>query len=373
MRISAVVVVLLASLSAYADQSGTEPIPDSVRFAKLVAAGDQARRSRRNSEAFKAYNDALDIRRDPAVEGRMGLLFFEAGNSASAAEYLLRAITKGQASPYLMKQFHDAFARVRPKVCFVEVYVSEQEAEVLIDGKPEPKSDHNAWHVFIVAGTHTFLAKREGFEEATETLDIPAGGELEVRLNLKPLPPPPPVEVPSPPNPEPKPTSVKPPRRLSDSYLHFYLGTGPVLVLGATPGVALGAQTIFGLRRRFFSLNLDARIAWATDSLEVAPDVQLVNWAIGLRPCGHFAIFFGCGLVQVDGLDSLSEDFFAQTRLGGGVRGGIEVVLRKPVSLQFWGEGTVHSEGYSFARNGQGFWQGSPVVGGFGATVILTK
>lgn len=365
-------VVFFASLTAHADSEGTEAIEESVRFAKLVAAGDQARRSRRTSEAFKAYNEALDIRRDPAVEGRMGLLL-EIGDSALAAEYLLRAITKAHAPPYLMKQFHDAFARVRPKVCFVEVFVSEQGADVLIDGKQEPESDHNAWHVFITAGTHTFLAKLDGFEDATKTIDIPAGGELEVRLDLKPLPPPPPVQVAPMPNPNPIPPVVaKPPNRLSDSYTHFYLGAGGVLVVGAASSPALGPHISGGIRRGFVSVNVDARVSWSLTTPERDAYLRLVSWAVGARPCAHYKILFGCGKLQVDGLSSLSKSFASKTRFGGGIHGGFELVLRKPIYLQVWAEAVFRSSGYEVITDEKGLSIGSSVLGGFGATTFLT-
>lgn len=343
-----------------------------MRFARLVAAGDQARRSQRNSDALKAYNDALDIRRDPAVEGRLGLLL-ETSNSALAAENLLRAITKAQAPPQLMKQFHDAFARVRPKVCFVEVFVSEQGADVLIDGKQEPVSDYNAWHVFITAGSHTFLAKLDGFEDATTTIDVPAGGELEVRLNLKPIPPPPPVQVAPMPNPDPKPVvPAKPHKSLSDSYLFFLLGAGPVLVVGAASSPSLGPQLSGGIRRRFVSVNVDGRMAWPLGAAERSSDLQLVSWAVGLRPCAHYGFVFGCAVLQLDGLSSLSGAFEPKARIGGGARAGAEFVIRKPVSMQVWADVVFRSSGYTITTDGRGLSSGSSVIGGFGVTTFLT-
>jgi len=373
MRVAAIVWALLTSLPAYADSEGTEAIAESVRFTKLVDAGDRARRAHHYAEAFAIYNKALDIRSDPAVEGRLGLVLLETGGHAMAAEYLLRAITKAQAPPNLMRQFHDAFARVRPKVCFVEVFVSEQGAEVLIDGKQEPESDHNAWHVFITAGSHTFLAKLDGFENATKTIDIPAGGELGVRLDLKPLPPPPPVQEEPTPNPDPKPRLVgKPSNRLSDSYTNFNVGAGGVFVLGATPGVALGPQLTSGVRRWFVSLNVDGRIAWPLATPERNTDLQLISWAVGVRPCAHYAFVFGCGVVQVDGLSSLSGAFEPKARIGGGVRGGFEFVIRKPFRLQVWADAVFRSKGYDITTDEKGLSIGSPVLFGFGATTFLT-
>ena len=372
-RVAVTVFALLTSVQAHADVEGADATAESLRFAQLVKAGDKARLARRNSDALKAYNDALDIRQDPALEGRMGLVFLENGDNALAAEKLLIAITKAQAPPYLMRQFHDAFARVRPKVCFVEVFVSEQGAEVLIDGNQEPVSDHNAWHIFITAGSHTFQAKLDGFEDTTKTIDVPAGGELQVRLELKRLPPPPPVPEVLKPNPDPNPPVVgKPPNRLSDSYAHFYLGAGAVVVLGATPDVAVGPQISGGVRWKFVSVGVDARVAWAAGTLETAPDMGFMTWAATVRPCAHYTFLFGCGLFQASGMTSLSEGDRWQTRFGGGLRGGVEFVLRKPVQLQLWGEGVVLSNGYRLVQNDQGLWVGLPVLGGFGATTFLT-
>lgn len=356
---------------------------DAQTFAELVAAGDRARLARRNPDAFRAYDQALAIRTDPAVEGRLGLVILEIGEPNVAAAYLLSAITKAQASPDLMRQFHDAFKRVRPKVCYVEVFVSEQDAEIFIDEKQQPDTGQNSFHVFVTAGPHTFLAKLDGFEDTSETIDVPAGGELKVRLKMKALPPPPPAYVAPAPNsgwgpdpglePEPKPADEgKPHKSLSDSYLHFSVGGGLVLVLGATPGVAVGPQISGGFRRGFFSLNGDARVAWSTGTLESAPDMQLMTWAVAVRPCAHYTFLFGCGVLEVGGLESLSKGFVSQTRFGGGIRGGVEFVLRKPISLQLWGEGIVHSQGYSVVRNGLAYWNGLPVFGGFGATAFLT-
>jgi hypothetical protein len=292
---------------------------------------------------------------------------------AEAAEFLLSAMTKAQASPDLMRQFHDAFKRVRPKVCYVEVFVSEQNAEILIDGKPEPDSGKNSFHVFVTAGSHTFQAKLEGFEDATETIDIPAGGEFTVGLELKPLPPPPPAQVEPIPNPDPKPAVlVKPHKSLSDSYMHFSVGAGSVFVLGATHDVALGPEITGGMRRGFLSVNADAHIAWALTTLESAPDKHFMTWAAGVRPCAHYAFLFGCGLLQVSGTRGLSKDDRWQTRFGGGLRAGIDVVLRAPVHLQLWGEGVALRNGYSVVLNGTGLWRGLPVLGGFGATAFLT-
>jgi len=381
MRAAPLLFAILLSMPAHADQGPEVSAErDSVQFAKLVDAGDRARRARQYSTAITSYSEALDIRSDPAVNGRLGLVLLEIGEHAAAAEHLLQAITKAQASAGLMQQFHAGFARVRPKVCFVEVFVSEGAANIEIDGELEPTSDHNAFHVFVTGGQHTFRAKLEGFEDATETVDAPAGGELQVRLNLKALPPapppPPPVQVAPVPNPEPiLPVVVKPANRLSDSYAHFYLGAGAVFVVGATPGGALGPQITGGIRRGFFSVNVDALFAFSLATPDRAPDLQIMTWAITLRPCAHHTFLFGCGLVQVDGLQSLSENsenFVHQARLGGGVRGGVQLVLRKRVLLQLWGEGTVHGNGYDVVRDGGVVWRGLPMIGGFGATTFLT-
>ena len=116
----------------------------------------------------------------------------------------------------------------------------------------------------------------------------------------------------------------------------------------------------------------DARIAWGLTTLESALDKQFMTWAGGVRPCAHYAFLFGCGLLQVSGMRGLAEDDRWQTRFGGGLHAGIDVLLRAPFHLQLWGEGVVLSNGYSVVRDGTGFWHGLPVLGGFGATAFLT-
>lgn len=377
---------LLTSTLARADIERPTVTAESVRFAELVNTGDRARLARRTNEAVKAYNDALDIRHDPAVHGRLGLILLESGDTALAADKLLIAITKGQAPQYLMKQFHEAFTRVRPKVCFVEVIVSEPNAAVLIDGEEGPESESTGFHVFVTAGAHTFLAKREGFLDAIKAIDVPGGGELQIKLELKPMPlppPPPPAYVAPAPNsgwgtdpgldPDPKPPDEgKPQRSLSDSYLYFLLGAGPSLVLGAASSSSLGPHLSGGIRRGFVSVNVDARVSWALAAPERNNDLQLISWAVGARPCAHYKFLFGCGLLQVDGLSGLSTDFASRTRFGGGVHGGFEFVIRKPVGLQVWAEAVFRSRGYEVIIDGKGLSIGSSVLGGFGATTFLT-
>ncbi len=382
LRATTLLVALFVSISAHADTGASdETAAREARFAQLVGAGDRARRAHQHSAAIVNYNDALEIRQDPAIEGRLGLVFLEIGEYPAAAEHLLQAITKAQAPPGLMQQFHAGFARVRPKVCFVEVFVSEA-ADIEIDGELEPSSRQNAFHVFVTAGPHVFRAKLAGFEDATASIDAPAGGELEVKLDLKPLPPPPPVQVSPMPNPEQTPQvpgkpSVldKPHKSLSDSYLHFSLGAGLLFVLGATPDGALGPHISGGARRGFFSLNADARVAWALGSPERAADLQLTTWTFALRPCVHYSVLFGCGVLQVDGLYGLSEDsnkFVQQTKFGGGARGGVQFVLRKPVHLRIWAEGIVHASRYEVLRDDGVVWRSWPVAVTFGATTFLT-
>jgi hypothetical protein len=164
----------------------------------------------------------------------------------------------------------------------------------------------------------------------------------------------------------------KPPNRLSGSYTHFNVGAGGVFVLGATPGVAFGPQLSGGVRWKFVSVGVDARVAWAAGTLETAPDLRFVTWAAGVRPCVHYAFLFGCGLVQVSGMKSLSEGDRWKTRFGGGLRVGTEFLVRAPLHMQLWGEGVVLSNGYPVTKNGRGLWYGLPVLGGFGVTTFLT-
>ncbi|HRI68622.1 MAG TPA: hypothetical protein PK156_30550, partial [Polyangium sp.] len=169
------------------------------------------------------------------------------------------------------------------------------------------------------------------------------------------------------------PVVAKPSTPSSPPSMQFSLGMGPVFVLEATPGVAVGPQINGGFRRGIFSLNVDAHIAWDYMTMEKTPTQQFVTWATALRACAHKQFVFGCGLLQASGVTSLSASERWQNRLGGGLRAGLELHVSAPVYLQFWGEGVAVSKGYAVVRDNTNLSHGLPVVGAFGATVLLTR
>ena len=72
--------------------------------------------------------------------------------------------------------------------------VSPNEAEVLVDGRLV--GFHlSGRYITLEPGTHTWTARREGYEEATFTHVVRGGDYPDVRLTLKPKP----IEPPAPP------------------------------------------------------------------------------------------------------------------------------------------------------------------------------
>jgi hypothetical protein len=53
---------------------------------------------------------------------------------------------------------------------------------------------------------------------------------------------------------------------------------------------------------------------------------------------------------------------------GFGVRGGIEFVIKEPLRVQFWADGTVHPGGMEFV--GKPPWRGSMFTGTLGVRGI---
>lgn len=380
--------VLFSAIGLQTAVASAQSAAAAVQFADLVRRGDRHRLAGNLSDAMRLYDQALTIRADPAVEGRIGLIMLEADQPATAARYLLNAIVQGGAPPGLMAQFHQAFARVRPRLCYVDVYASELGADVTIDGEDQADSSQGRFYVFVLPGKHVLRAKLEGFETAVETIEAEAGGRLSVSLKLQAIPPP---QVEKAPEPRPAPSSEAPrtaPPVMTlpapSSSWTFSLGAGAVFVAGAAPGGAVGPQIFSAWRRGWFSVGLEGRAAWALEEPEGFPEVRLVSWALGAAPCAHWrasphASLFGCTLVQADWLAqtpfSGGTTFIERfaPRLGLGLRGGLEFVLHERMRVLLSGDAVVRSGGQQVTAAGeQPFWRGSAVLGSFGAGAMVT-
>ncbi|MDI1432151.1 PEGA domain-containing protein [Polyangium sorediatum] len=174
-------------------EEGEESAED-MRFRALASLGDGERTAGHLRAAARAYMAALDVRSDPLVGGRLGVLFVQLGRPELAPELLLDAIHRASTTPKEREGFFKAHEAARAQGSWIELIVSHAGAQVTLDGEPKDTGGHTASWFFVRAGEHVVRAKLDGYEEAVETFTALKGEDRPVRITLKPLPAPPPSE-----------------------------------------------------------------------------------------------------------------------------------------------------------------------------------
>lgn len=351
-------------------------------FATLVKKGDQARIAGKWSDAVEAYGNALKLRDDPLVSGRVGLVLVEFREYDVAAIHLLRAIERGAGvNDAERTRFFQAFLVAQKETCRLDVIIVQTGVNFEIDGEPRLDGRHDSW-TFVKAGKHQIHASLEGFEEQTIEIDAPKGGQLSIKIELHPVKPP--EEPAKEPEPEPASKGVDPPPHEDKPAVvvvkdkpktptnppwkngSFVLGLGLGFVFEATPTPAMGPHAFVAWRSRsWWEVGVDARVAWTFVEDKRAPTTQFVTWSAMLVPCGRWwkQRLLTCGLVQVDGVTR--DDGFGGGLLPGfGLRGGMEFKTHERLAFQLVGDLVVHRRGFVFRLpEATASSTGSPVTG----------
>ncbi|TKD09159.1 tetratricopeptide repeat protein [Polyangium fumosum] len=378
-----VLVLVLVGGVSRADEPPGPPsrIDQAARFAELVREGDRARAAGRTSAAVQAYSEALRIRDDPAIVGRLGLVALEGGATAEAVSYLLRAIIDGHdVPPAERRRIQDAYERARPQVCRVDVALSHLGADVLIDGELErASSTAGEFYVFTSPGRHEVRATLGGFQDAIETIDAPKGGRVRVSLVLTPLPapsPPPAPEAPAtskpaspaPSSPCPAPSS-KPPaprspaRRWSPSFGATVL-YGPVSPLPSF-GVVASSDWPLG---EVFSWRLDLRGAFSPRDEGNAVRGALIGAWPGA--CGTVRWFSGCllaagGALHRSRITPRTPAFSEWHRFLGFGAGAMAAIPLGPLNVRILLDAVVLIDDYPLvAGGGPAGWSGNQIMAG---------
>ncbi|MDI1435386.1 tetratricopeptide repeat protein [Polyangium sorediatum] len=385
-----VLVLVLVGGVSRADEPPGPPsrIDQAARFAELVREGDRARAAGRTSAAVQAYSEALRIRDDPAIVGRLGLVALEGGATAEAVSYLLRAIIDGHdVPPAERRRIQDAYERARPQVCRVDVALSHLGADVLIDGELErASSTAGEFYVFTSPGRHEVRATLGGFHDAIETIDAPKGGRVRVSLVLTPLPPPSPPPAPeapatskpaspAPSSPCPAPNSKPPapsapnskPRRWSPAF-------GATSIYGAlaplpTFGFVASSEWPFG---EVFSARLDIRVAKSARDVEGAAirGVILGAWPALCATAGRFS---GCLLGTAGAIEQSWDDVSLwRPFLGFGAGGTGRLISIGPAELRLSVDAAILLDNYPILlAGGVKLWTGPPLLGSLSALVVF--
>ncbi|MDI1484639.1 tetratricopeptide repeat protein [Polyangium sp. y55x31] len=370
---------------------------------ELSRKGDKARAAGRLSEAVEAYSDALQIRDDARIRGRLGLIALEGGAIAEAVQHLFLAFIDGHdIPPSERRQIVAAFERARPQVCRLDITVSHLGAEVWIDGDFEPASiGRNDFYVFVKPGRHEIRARLSGFKDAVQTVDAPKGGRETVPLlELQPIPPPssPPTSASSPtpssstappsapamraaaipqsatPSRSPNSRSqVSPPRRWTP-----FVGTTVLYsALSPLPAMGLVASSEWPVGE-VVSWRLDVRGAFSPRDKSTAVSGALIGVWPGV--CGTVRWFSGCLLASGGALNRSrvtprTPPFSEWYRFGGLGAGGIAAMPLGPLKLRIALDAVVLMDAYPLniggIRGARTAWSSSQIMAGLSVMAAI--
>lgn len=352
-----------------------QPAPNATvppEFVRYKALGDAEREAGHWQAALVAYGKALDLRKDPEVVGRVGVVLFKLGKFDKAAHQLSSAINDSPTalSKEELAEFSRVFSDAQREVCRVDIKVTQANAQVEIDthSRAEGLSD---FRVYLMPGAHTFRAHLEGFADAFETLVTERNCQRNVTLALRALP-----SAPRAHDTRDESTSkdplygAKPPtNHLKPSVESGFLAGGLLwFPFGITPGFPLGVQAHGAWRSRsWWEVGLDVRVATTLGNgfFELG---SAYTWSMGFVPCARAkGRFFGCALVQVDG-GAAATTRASWLSLGFGARGRYDFRLHKQFYATLQLDALVHPEAPQFGTGNVQIWAGTrlAVVPGIG-------
>ncbi|HVK64902.1 MAG TPA: hypothetical protein VM694_10520 [Polyangium sp.] len=362
-------ILLLASPAARAQSSlpsATDESPEAdveLRFQAFAQFADRERAAGRLREAAKAYRQALNVRSDPLVSGRLGLVLVEGGRPEDAAELLLYALHQAPATTPAeraeRRRFFEAHEVARAHGSWVEIFVSHAGARVTVDGIDRNDAGRSAFWTFVAGGEHEIRATLHGFEEAVVKFTAVKGKDMKVSVPLTARTEEPAVFVPDKDPPTTLPIVVAGPEftKQEDPFaydnqpkdptkpdekkgLRGFIGGGPVVVFGVASWMpAVGATLAGGVQPNdYVSLGLEARAAWLTTGVADRPISAMTAGGIA-SVCGHYKWIFGCalghlGVITVDfAVQSFKPANFSAIKPGAGARVGANVRVTQSFAL----------------------------------------
>ncbi|MDC0741366.1 tetratricopeptide repeat protein [Polyangium mundeleinium] len=353
-------ILLLASPAARAQSlpSATDESPEADRdleFRAFAQLGDHERAAGRLREAARAYRQALNVRSDPLIAGRLGLVLVEGGRPEDATELLLYALHQAPARTPAeraeRRRFFEAHEVARAHGSWVEVIVSHAGARVMVDGIDRNALGRSAFWTFVAGGEHEIRATLDGFEEAVVTFTAVKGEDMKVPVPLtaRTVEQEPAVHVPEKAPTVTLPVVVSGPgfTKQEDPFadtdkkgMRGYVEAGPVVVFGVASWMpAVGATLAGGLQPNdYVSIGLEARAAWLTTGVADRPINAMTAGGMATL-CGHYKWFYGCALghLGVIRVESTSRSYkpasFADVKPGAGGRIGARVRVTQSLTI----------------------------------------
>lgn len=155
----------------------------------LFRRGNELYKEQRWAEAEAAYEEAFRRTRAHDIAANLGYAELYQGKHREAAEHLSFAVRSWAPTGNADKKRYaeERLALAKKEIGTLRIKVNVADAEVLVDGARVGVSPLDA-EVFVEAGAHAVEARRAGYREARESVQVGKGEEREVALALEAMP-----------------------------------------------------------------------------------------------------------------------------------------------------------------------------------------
>ncbi|MDI1434874.1 hypothetical protein QHF89_35560 [Polyangium sorediatum] len=326
------------------------------RFKSRVAVGDRALEAGRLNEAADAYSEALSMKHDPRLSGRLGLvlsMFLPDPRTDLEMAFALQVAVSEAAgiSSAERRQFFEAYERVRRRVCRLDVMTSDVDAMISIGSDKRVRSEGAFW-TFISPGETKVTATLSGREDLKQTAECVGGKSMLLQF-----------EFPEPAQAQPQVITIeKEPKErrvvVRENGAHekvdpasaprgrglFSAEGGATLVVGALPSPAMGASLAGWYRREAFSVMAGVRGVWSVGPVEARPIDAFLFSGLG-GPCVSWKWLDTCVLaslnvIQYEMADTslYLPDRESEVIPGVGIGVGARYKIAGPFSVRLFGD-----------------------------------
>ncbi len=333
---ASMVCVRVARGDGSSTSTGSDGETDDQRFRRFKAEGDRAVAERRLSDAIKAYNAASDVRPDPLIMGRMGLVisYFDDPLAFEAAASLLYEAVANAAGANTQEKdaFFAAYKRMRRLVC--KLSITTNDANTRIDLGKGYKNQLITFFVFVKKGKGEGVAKLEGREDIRKTWDCTGDHDIDLKFDFPPATITPAktitviekgketVKIIRVPNPVENPIADPLSHRNRISILF-----GPTAVFGVAPSPAYGLSISGAYKFGNWSAMVGARGAQASGPIE-GHSIDVLTFAPLAGPCFRERWFTVCGVASLNFIKLIpaiptSIEFSIQSQVTPGIGVGV--------------------------------------------------
>lgn len=186
-----------------------------------------------------------------------------------------------------------------------------------------------------------------------------------------PLPPPAPPPAP-PPNESARPPAQDAAPPTKGEPVELRLGAGPLVMFGELPATAPALAVTFGARWRWLAGNVEGMATLPVSRGTPAGTVNASLLAVGLVPCGHVDVFFGCfgmsvGTLRGEGEGVASPMHGSELFAAASARAGAEVPLSRAVWLRGYVDAAAPLTRITLQLAAQDVWRMPAVAARVGA------